>query len=531
MQGKKFMLFCIAAGFVGIRAAAFPVQADPYDMESADSAAVANDFSLSEAVVTGARYETDIRHLPMTVSVVNRRMLEAGRESSILPVLNAQVPGFFSTSRGMMGFGVSDGASGQMSVRGIGGPAQAGLPTTGMLVLIDGHPQYMGLMGHPVADAYQTMMVERVEVLRTPASVLYGSNAMGGVVNIVTRKMEEEGVRTGISLGAGSYGTLQSEVNNRVRKGGFSSVVTASYNRTDGHRPNMGFEQYGGYVKMGYDFSDNWSLWADVNLTRFNATNPGAVDELYIDNDQRVTRGMTSVALENDYEKTSGTLSLFYNWGDHWINDGHRAGEQPLDYRFNSNDRMYGVSVYQSVELFEGNRMTAGFDYFHFGGKAWNGYITDGRREILADKALDEYAGYVDFRQNIGSLLTLDAGVRVDYHSQSGTEVIPQAGLAFHMPGSGELKVMASKGSYNPRDVHVPASESRFGAGEALELRTLMVAAAFRRPFTLWGKYILHKRRQSHNEASESRWKRDAEPEFRRDRELGRGGEPVVPFQ
>ena len=63
---------------------------------------------------------------------------------------------------------------------------------------------------------------------------------------------------------------------------------------------------------------------------------------------------------------------------------------------------------------------------------------------------MDEYAGYVDFRQNIGSLLTLDAGVRVDHHSQSGTEVIPQAGLAFHMPGRGELKVMASKGFRNP---------------------------------------------------------------------------------
>ena len=53
----------------------------------------------------------------------------------------------------------------------------------------------MGLMGHPIADAYQTMMAERVEVLRGPASVLYGSNAMGGVINIVTRKMQEDGIR------------------------------------------------------------------------------------------------------------------------------------------------------------------------------------------------------------------------------------------------------------------------------------------------------------------------------------------------
>ena len=453
MRKSRFIVLFFLFGFIGGRSQMLAISDTDAAVEVdavSDSASVARDFSLSEAVVTGARYETDIRHLPMTVSVVGHRVLEESRESSILPVLNAYVPGFFSTSRGMMGFGVSDGASGQMSVRGIGGPVQAGLPTTGMLVLIDGHPQYMGLMGHPVADAYQTMMTERVEVLRGPASVLYGSNAMGGVINIVTRKMNEEGVRTGINIGAGSYGTFQSEVNNRVRKGGFSSVFTASYNRTDGHRQNMGFEQYGGYLKLGYDFSDNWKLWSDVNITHFNATNPGAVDDPYIDNDQRITRGMASVALENDYERTSGTVSLFYNWGDHWINDGYQEVEQPLDYRFNSNDRMYGVSVYQNVELFAGNRITAGFDYFHFGGKAWNEYITDGHKDISADKALDEYAGYVDFRQNIGSWLTVDAGVRIDHHSQSGTEVIPQAGLAFHMPGSGELKFMASKGFRNP---------------------------------------------------------------------------------
>ena len=57
-----------------------------------------------------------------------------------------------------------------------------------MLVLIDGHPQYNGVYGHPISDSYQTLMAERVEVLRGPASVLYGSNAMGGVLNIVTRR-------------------------------------------------------------------------------------------------------------------------------------------------------------------------------------------------------------------------------------------------------------------------------------------------------------------------------------------------------
>lgn len=370
-----------------------------------DSTQVARSYAINEVVVTGTRSETDVRHLPMTVSVVGRPQLEASQQASVLPVLNSQVPGFFSTSRGVMGYGVATGASGQMSLRGIGGPAQAGLPTTGLLVLIDGHPQYMGLMGHPIADAYQTMMAERVEVLRGPASVLYGSNAMGGVINIVTRKMQEDGVNTSINIGAGSYGTLQTEATNRIRKGRFSSTVTASYNRTDGHRADMGFEQYGGYAKLGYDFTDNWKLWGDVNITHFNATNPGSVSRPYIDNDQRITRGMTSFALENHYEKTSGALSFFYNWGDHWINDGYQPGGEPLDYRFNSNDQMLGVSWYQSLQLFKGNRVTVGADYFHFGGEAWNKF-SDGHRETSADKSLNEVAGYVDFRQDIVAWLT-----------------------------------------------------------------------------------------------------------------------------
>ena len=441
MKKERFVL----AFFTGCLISAVSLQAQT----SKDSTKVARSYAINEVVVTGTRSETDVRHLPMTVSVVGRPQLEASQQTSVLPVLNSQVPGFFSTSRGVMGYGVATGASGQMSLRGIGGPAQAGLPTTGLLVLIDGHPQYMGLMGHPIADAYQTMMAERVEVLRGPASVLYGSNAMGGVINIVTRKMQEDGIRTNINIGAGAYGSVQTEATNRIRKGRFSSTVTASYNRTDGHRADMAFEQYGGYAKLGYDFTDNWKVWGDVNVTRFNATNPGSVMKPYIDNDQRITRGMTSFALENYYEKTSGALSFFYNWGDHWINDGYQPGGEPLQYRFNSNDQMLGVSWYQSIQLFQGNRLTVGADYFHFGGEAWNQFF-DGHRETSANKSLNEVAGYVDFRQDIAAWLTLDAGARVDYHSQTGTEFIPQVGLAFHLPENAEIKAMASKGFRNP---------------------------------------------------------------------------------
>ena len=424
------------------------IEQDRLDVAADTARAVWND-EISEVVVTGTRSRTDIRHLSQTVSVIDRSRIGQTNQPSLLPVLTEQIPGLFITSRGIMGYGVSDGAAGGMSLRGLSGGSGR------LMVLIDGHPQYMGMFSHPIADAYQSFIAERVEVLRGPASMLYGSNAMGGVINIVTRQMLEDGVRTDLNAGYGSYNTLQTDLTNRIRKGRFSSVASLSYNRTDGHRTDMGFEQYGGYAKIGYDVTDEWKIRADVNLTHFNASQPGTVSAPLLDADQKVTRGMTSLAIENSYEKTSGAVSFFYNWGNHWINDGYEPGkgEAPLDYRFNSRDDMMGVSVYQSARLFKGNRLTAGFDWFRFGGRAWNNYIEGekkGNISEIADKREHEVAGYIDFRQDIGSWLTFDVGVRADYHSRVGTEWIPQAGMSFHLPHSMELKASASKGFRYP---------------------------------------------------------------------------------
>ena len=232
-------------------------------------AQMADSLALQEVVVTGTRNATDVRHLPMTVNVLGRQLLTEQHQTSVLPTVMQQVPGLFVTSRSMRGYGISTGAAGGINLRGISGGAGQ------LLVLIDGHPQYQGIYGHPISDSYQTLMAERIEVLRGPASVLYGSNAMGGVMNIVTRQVREDGSRTGINLGAGSYGTIQAEASNQLRSGKFSSTISAQYGRTDNHRPRMGFEQYSGYLKLGYDFNEHWNAYIDANVTHFNASYPG----------------------------------------------------------------------------------------------------------------------------------------------------------------------------------------------------------------------------------------------------------------
>ena len=435
----------IRKSYLSIALMALAVQTGMAQEQKRDSLDTGKAYEIGEVVVTGTRNETDVRHLSQTVSVVNRSKIDQALQPSLLPVLTEQIPGLFVTSRGVMGYGVSGGAAGSISLRGLSGG------TARLMVMIDGHPQYAGIFGHPIADAYQSFIAERVEVLRGPASVLYGSNAMGGVINIVTRKMQEDDVKTNLRAGYGSWNTLETELTNRIRKGRFSSVVSGSYNRTDGHRADMGFEQYGGYAKLGYEVTDNWNLRGDVNVTHFNASYPGPVDAPLLDGDQRITRGMTSFAVENRYEKTSGAVSFFYNWGDHWINDGYTPseGETPQDDRFLSHDDMMGVSLYQSARFFKGNRITVGFDWFRYGGRAWNEYVSGeqaGTTSDLVDKHEDELAGYIDFRQDIGSWLTFNVGLRADHHSRIGLEWVPQAGLAFHLPHAMELKASASKG-------------------------------------------------------------------------------------
>ena len=398
---------------------------------------------LSDVVVTGTRYRSDIRHLPLDVSVINRSKLTASYQPSVLPTLSQQVPGLFVTTRGILGYGLSTGAAGAIKMRGIGGSAD-------LLVLIDGLPQYAGLYGHPLADTYQTMMADRVEVVGGPASAIYGSNAMGGVVNIVTRRMESNGVQTNINLQGGSYGTFIGTATNRLRQGRFSSIAALNYERTDGHRPNSAFSQTSGFLKLGYDLSRYWQINGTANIAYQESSNPGPVSAPLIANDMLITRGMTALSLTNDYGRMSGAVRAFYNWGHHHINDGHVAARPAQTAYYMHNDRMGGVSAYESFAPFPTTRITLGFDYQHFGGHAWQKAMADGSSTDLANRTVNEVAGYADIRQELLSWLTADVTLRYDHHSVSGSEWIPQGGLTARLPHDMELKAIVGKGFRNP---------------------------------------------------------------------------------
>jgi len=392
-------------------------------------------INLDEVVVTGTTVKVNMKNVPMAVSVVNNLQIAESNESALLPILNGRVPGLFVTERGVMGFGVASNAAGQISIRGIGGS-----PTTGVLMLIDGHPQFMGIFGHPLPDSYVASDVERVEVIRGPGSILYGSNAMGGVINIITKKQTRDGFHGNAHFMYGSYNTQKYMASAGYKKKKLSLFASINHNQTDGHRPNSDFSITNGYLKLSCQLNNNINVNTDFSLAHFNATDPGpdtinAVPGSSLD----ITRGYWSLTVDNNYEKYSGSVKLFYNFGEHNISDG-----------FHSTDANYGLNINESIKLFEGNNLTFGADYLIYGGLAENEKAMGGQGMVFKDTTVYDAGIYGFVQQTLFSRLTLNAGLRLQNHQVYGTEWIPAGGLAYKISGHTTLKASISKGFRSP---------------------------------------------------------------------------------
>ena len=413
-------------------------------------------INLSEVVVTGTRIPVRRDMLPVPITVVSRSTIEQSKEVALLPVLMQQVPGLFVTSRGMAGYGVSGGAAGGINMRGFSGGAGQ------VLILIDGHPQYATIYGHPIADAYIASDAQRIEVSRGASSTLYGSNAMAGSINIITRQAAEDGNSLSARLMGGSYGTQRYTLTDNYRSGRFSGAFSGNYERTDGHRVNSGFDSWTGFAKLGYELADKWRVTGNINIVKAKAQVPGQESLPLLDGTTDVLRGMSGFSLENNYGKTKGAANFYYSWGDHKINDGYYAGGTPRPHLFQSTDYMGGVNIYQAINLFKGNTITGGFDLKLYGGNAYRDPVT----EIYANHVkLNEVAGYLLAQQQL-SKVRIEAGLRLENHNLYGTEWVPQAGISYKAAEQTHLKFSFSKGFRTPnmRELYMfaPANEELF---------------------------------------------------------------------
>ena len=387
-------------------------------------------YRLDPVIVTATRMEVLRSSVPTAVSVVTKEELRQSGETSVLSVLNKRVPGLFITERGVLGYGVAQGAAGTISIRGVGGS-----PNTDVLVLTDGRPQMMGLMGHPLPDTYVTSGVERVEIIRGPGSVLYGTNAMGGVVNIITEHSTEPGTRLSGGGSWGSYGTNKLELGGGYGFGTAGLSAFVNHAETRGHRPYGSFKINNGSLRGAVHLDDHYTLTADASLSAFKTYDPGPASSPGVDNWVDIVRGSSGLAIENRHASMTGGLKLFFNFGRHKIYDG-----------FRSNDQHFGANLYQGFQINTDLMLTAGLDFMQYGGKAENiiGGVDFGTHYV------NELAAYALTQYRLTRAVSLTGGLRVNRGSVYGVEIVPQLGTALHVTGQTTVKISASKGFRSP---------------------------------------------------------------------------------
>ena len=234
------------------------------------TAQAADDTSveLGKIVITPLRGDETIAYIPASIAVIEKEEIEAQSASGIVDVLNYQAG---LTTRDYYG----NGAKASVDIRGFG--ETAGMNT---LVLVDGRrTNEVDLSG---ADWTQIPLdrIERIEIIKGPASTLYGDNAMGGVINIITKKGTTEKPHTTLQVQSGSYDLRKEKilVEGLLKKKASYSLNHTHYS-TNGYRQNSAYasDDFGG--KLTYDINDNLGYSFNSNYHKANFGLPGALRE------------------------------------------------------------------------------------------------------------------------------------------------------------------------------------------------------------------------------------------------------------
>jgi len=390
-------------------------------------------YKLGEVVIEDIADSSIVgRETTSSLVIIDRKEIEESYAHDVLELISGRVPGVFVTERGFLNYGVGPGSAGNISIRGLGGT-----PNTEVLVLLDGQPTKMGMFGHPIPDAYPLDEVERIEVLRGSHSLHYGNHAMGGVVNIVTKKAPKEGFETQIDFNLGEYDTYRGSLSHSGRLDRFSYFGSVVHRESDGERPNSQFSGKNYYGKMAYQIDENWNLTLNGWGVDFTVHDPGPVTSPSISDFRKVTRGGGGLTLFNNLENSSGAMTLFGEWGDHDFTnyDG-----------WNSKDRTAGIIGFQSFDISSNNRLEFGIDVEQCGGEGKN--VTTG--VDFGEHYQWLYGVYIDDELNLRDKLTVQLGIRGQWGENLDAVAIPRAGMRLELNELAFLHGQISRGYRAP---------------------------------------------------------------------------------
>ncbi|MGQ9699169.1 MAG: TonB-dependent receptor, partial [Armatimonadota bacterium] len=269
--------------------------------------------------ITAPRIRMEEKSLAGTVTVITRSDIERTGAQNLMDLIIRE-PGIFVARKGQLGY------KGDVRVRGLGGD-----PPTELLVTINGHPNFMGIMGHILPAAYLLDNVERIEILRGPASALFGTMGMGGVINIVTRK-PTEARQLSAKVDYGTYATKQAETSVSGTSGRWGYLVGWSSRITDGNHPYAWFTSDGYSLVVQNTLSKSLSATLTAGATVFSN-----LDQSEVQN--KINAGQTPVGLEQNFDRRDydltfdwtrdgasvAMLKLYGAHGDHNFQDGYHS--------------------------------------------------------------------------------------------------------------------------------------------------------------------------------------------------------------
>ncbi len=234
------------------------------------------EVTLEEVVVTATRDIQEIRKVPANVTAITREEIERSNAQTITDLLRYEVGV-------VVGDWFGTGKSASVDIRGFG---ETGLLNT--LVLVDGRRvNAIDLSG---VDWSQIPLdrVERIEIVRGPGSVLYGDNAVGGVINIITKKPEKPlSIEAAVTGGSYKYNKEIASIGGKW--GSLSSILHAGYNSTEGYRENGFFRAKDIGGRLVYDGNDSIRINFSGNFHHDDTGFPGYLTKALYKQDRRAT--------------------------------------------------------------------------------------------------------------------------------------------------------------------------------------------------------------------------------------------------
>lgn len=355
-------VFLFVIPSIGMVVAAEPEQTVELEDESVPR------FELEEVVVTGAGADETVRHMPKNITVITREDIKQAPSNNVVDLLaresGVNLRSFFGHDK-----------HGGVDIRGMGDTF-----VSNVLVLVDGVRLNPPDMAGPDLSSIPLDQIERIEIMRGAGSVVYGDGAVGGVVNIITKKGDSEPEFQAMAS-YGSYETSNLRAGYGGRKGKFKFNLSGSYYDSKGYRDNGSLRKNDGSVYLGVDVSDKLKVYASAaaHYDEYGLPGPVSKEEARDRNKRETTRNPDDSGETRDQRYKAGFELNFTDFGNVKVDAGFRnreneyiMGYNPLISKSNQTDRIDEDSstincTYDLTYKLGGHKhsLRAGFDYFY----------------------------------------------------------------------------------------------------------------------------------------------------------------------